>query len=119
MRIRTVMVAGALLLPSAATAQLPAPGIDARRPDRGVPEGRQPEAIARAQRVVRSRYSVEVYPLISRVTAVNEGSPTASWTSFGSGTRLDWRHSDYLSWTADGGTRSRTSVSPRASRAPH
>jgi hypothetical protein len=101
MHIRPVMVAVALLLPSVATAQLPAPGIDARRPDRRVPDGRQPEAIDRAQRLVRSRYSVEVYPLISRVTSVSEGSPTAQWTSFGSGTRLDWRHTDYLSWTLD------------------
>jgi hypothetical protein len=101
MRIRTVMAVVALLLPRVATAQLPVPGIDARRPDRRVPDGRQPEAIDRAQRLVRSRYSVEVYPLISRVTAAGEGSPTASWTSFGSGTRLDWRHTDYLSWTLD------------------
>ena len=101
MRLRTAAVAVALLLPSVATAQLREPRVGEPRPP--MPEGRQPEAIARAQRLVRSRYSVEVYPLISRVKAggVSEGSPTSSWTSFGTGTRLDWRHSDHLSWTID------------------
>ncbi|MFL5617338.1 MAG: hypothetical protein ACJ79A_02965 [Gemmatimonadaceae bacterium] len=103
MRIRTVIVAVALLLPSVATAQLRAPGIDGRNPGRQMPPGRQPEAIARAQAFVRSRYSVEAYPLISRVEAsgLGEGSPTARWTSVGTGTHLDWRQTDYLSWTMD------------------
>lgn len=103
MRISTAVVAVALLLPSVATAQLRRPGIDRPRPGEGISTGKQPEAIARAQALVRSRYSVEVYPLINRVEAsgVAEGSPTARWTSFGTGTRLDWRHTEYLSWTMD------------------
>ncbi len=102
MRIRTVMVAVALLLPSVASAQL-RPGIDGRNPSPRMPQGRQPEAIARAQALVRSRYSVEAYPLVSRVEAsgLGAGSPAARWTSFGTGTRLDWRQTDYLSWTVD------------------
>jgi hypothetical protein len=103
MRIRTAVVAVALLLPSALTAQRRAPGIGGPRPGLPIPSGRQPEVVARAQRLVRSRYSVEVYPLISRVEApgVSTGTPTSRWTSFGSGTRLDWRQTDYLSWTLD------------------
>jgi hypothetical protein len=103
MRIRTVMLAVALLLPSVATGQRMAPGLEGRGPDRRMPQGRQPEVIARAQQLIRSRYSVEAYPLISRVEAsgLGTGSPAARWTSFGSGTRLDWRHTDYLSWTLD------------------
>ena len=103
MRIRTALFAVALLLPSVATAQRRAPGIGGRLPGLPVPEGRQPDVIARSQAFVRSRYSVEAYPLISRVAAagVAGGSPTSRWTSFGSGTRLDWRQTDYLSWTAD------------------
>ena len=103
MRIRTAFVAAALLLPSVATAQLRAPRIGGRHPAEPVPPGRQPEVIARSQAFVRSRYSVEAYPLVSRVAApgVSEGSPTSRWTSFGTGTRLDWRQTDYLSWTLD------------------
>ena len=102
MRSRAMMVAVALLLPSVATAQL-RPGIDGRNPSPRMPEGRQPEVIARAQGLIRSRYSVEAYPLISRVEAsgLGTGSPTARWTSFGTGTRLDWRQTAYLSWTID------------------
>ena len=103
MRIRTLVIAVALLLPSVATAQRRAPGVGGRLPGLPVPTGRQPEPIARAQALVRSRYSVEAYPLISRVEApgLAAGSPTSRWTSFGSGTRLDWRQTDYLSWTLD------------------
>ena len=103
MRIRTAIVAVALLLPSAATAQLRAPRIGGRHPAEPVPPGRQPEVIARSQAFVRSRYAVEAYPLISRVESpgVAEGSPMSRWTSFGTGTRLDWRQTDYLSWTLD------------------
>ena len=103
MRIRTAVVAVALLLPSVATAQRRAPGIGGRLPGLPAPTGRQPEAIARSQAFVRSRYSVEAYPLISRVEApgVAAATPTSRWTSFGSGTRLDWRQTDYVSWTLD------------------
>lgn len=103
MRVRIVMAAVALLLPSVATAQRRAPGLDGRGPERRLPTGRQPEVVARAQQIVRSRYSVEAYPLLNRVeaTGLGAGSPPAKWTSIGSGTRLDWRQTDYLSWTID------------------
>ncbi|MEO6525206.1 MAG: hypothetical protein ABIP93_01140, partial [Gemmatimonadaceae bacterium] len=99
MRIRTALVAVALLLPSITSAQLRTPRIGGgRHPGQPVPLGTQPEVIARAQAAVRSRYSMEAYPLISRVEApgMESGSPTSAWTSFGSGTRLDWRHTEYL-----------------------
>jgi hypothetical protein len=103
MRIRTTMIAVALVLPSVAGAQRRAPGLEGRGPERRLPTGRQPEIVARAQALVRSRYSVEAYPLLSRVeaTGLGAGSPGARWTSFGTGTRLDWRQTDYLSWTLD------------------
>lgn len=103
MRIRTAIVAVSLLLPTVASAQLRAPGIDGLPPRGQTPTDRQPEAIARTLAFVRSRYSVEAYPLINRVeaTGLADGSPTARWTSVGTGTRLDWRHTDYLSWTLD------------------
>ena len=103
MRVRTAIVAIALLLPSLASAQRRVPGVDGRRPRPSIPEGRQPEPIARSQAYVRSRYSVEAYPLLSRVEAsgVADGSPSSHWTSFGAGTRLEWRQTDYVSWTLD------------------
>ena len=103
MRLPTALVAITLLLPSVAGAQLVAPGIDGRHPGRQMPPGRQPEAIARAQAFVRSKYSVEAYPLVSRVEATSaiQGGPMTRWTSFGTGTRLDWHQTDYLSWTLD------------------
>lgn len=103
MRIRSVAIA-LLLLPSVSFAQARAPRMGTgRRPGEPVPLGPEPEVIARSQRYQRSRYSVETYPLISRVQAPGfvAGSPVSSWTSFGTGTRLDWRHTQYLSWTLD------------------
>jgi hypothetical protein len=103
MRIRTALVAAALLLPSVASAQLRTPRVGGRHPGEPIPLGTQPEAIARSQALIRSRYSVEAYPLISRVEAGGfaSGAPTTRWTSFGSGARLDWRQTQYLSWTLD------------------
>jgi hypothetical protein len=103
MRIHTAIATLALLLPSLASAQLRMPRIGGRHPAEPVPPGKQPEAIARSQALVRSRYSVEAYPLISRMEATGPtaGSPTARWTSVGSGTHLDWRQSSNLSLTLD------------------
>ena len=102
MRIRSA-IAVVLLLPSVSFAQVRAPRIGGARPGQPVPLGPQPEPIARAQALTRSRYSVETYPLISRVVSSGfaNGTRGSSWTSFGTGTRLDWRHTQYLSWTLD------------------
>ena len=103
MRTCTVILAVVLLVPSVAHSQRRAPGIGGQLPGMPMPDVRQPDVIARSQAFVRSRYSVEAYPLISRVEAPGlvNGGPTSRWTSFGTGTRLDWRHTDYLSWTLD------------------
>jgi hypothetical protein len=103
MRIRSAFVV-ALFLPSVAIAQTRAPRIGGgARPGRAAPPSREPEAIARALAYQRSRYSVETYPLISRVQSpgYSAGRPISSWTSFGTGTRLDYRRNQYLSWTLD------------------
>ena len=103
MSTRTAIVAIALLLPSVASAQLRTPRVGGHHPGEPVPLGTQPEAVARSLALVRSRYSVEAYPLISRVEAsgFSSGSPASTWTSFGAGSRLDWRHTRYVSWTLD------------------
>jgi hypothetical protein len=103
MSVRAAILATALFLPSIASAQLPAPRVGGGHPTEPVPLGTQPEVITRSLALVRSRYSVEAYPLFSRVEASAPDSrlPATRWTSFGTGARLDWRHSDYLSWTID------------------
>ena len=102
MRIRTALVAATLLLPSAAFAQR-LPRIGGGRPGQPVPPGKEPEVIARSQAYQRSRYTIETYPLLSRVTApsLTPGSGTSTWMTFGGGTHLDYRYSQYLAWTAD------------------
>ncbi|MEO8621280.1 MAG: hypothetical protein ABI625_09465 [bacterium] len=96
-------IAVALILPSIAFAQGRAPRIGGARPGQPVPLGPQPEIVARAIAIQRSHYSVETYPLISRVQAPGyaAGRPISGWTSFGSGTRLDYRLTRFVSWTVD------------------
>lgn len=102
MRIR-IALAAALLLPSISFAQVRAPRIGGTRPGQPVPAGKEPDVIARSLAIQRSRYSIETYPIISRVEApgFSAGRPISSWTSVGTGTRLDYRHTQYLSWTLD------------------
>ncbi|MDB4893720.1 MAG: hypothetical protein JWL61_5575 [Gemmatimonadetes bacterium] len=103
MRFRS-LIAVALLVPCISEAQLraPVPRIG-RRPGEVVPLGPQPVELARALNYTRSRYSVEAYPLISRAIApaFTSGNPSSAWTSVGSGTRLDWQFTRYVSWTMD------------------
>lgn len=96
MRIRTLTAAALLLLPSVAEAQV-RPRVGGRHPGQPVPLSGQPEVIARSLALTRSRYSVETYPLISRVSTPG----VAAYTSLGTGTRLDWRLTPYMSWTFD------------------
>ena len=93
-----------LVVPALATAQVRSPRIGGgRRPGEPVPVGRQPEVVSRALAIQRSHYSVEAYPLISHVvtSGTASGGPLASSTSFGSGTRLDYRLTRFVSWTLD------------------
>ncbi|MEO5818424.1 MAG: hypothetical protein ABIT20_24345 [Gemmatimonadaceae bacterium] len=98
------LIACALLVPfmSEAQVRMPIPG-GGRRPGEAVPLGPQTVEIVRALRYTRSRYSVEAYPLISRSVSPSlvAGAPNQTATSFGSGTRLDWRLTRYVSWTMD------------------
>ncbi len=101
MRTRA-LVAIALVLPSLALAQRATPRIGGARPGQPVPLGRQPEVVARSSAITRSHYSVETYPLITRSVAPGfSGGPSISSTSFGAGTRLDYRYTRYVSWTMD------------------
>jgi hypothetical protein len=100
MRIRTAFAA-ALLLPSLASAQGRRPRIGGGRPE-VAPLGPQPEVIAKAVAIQRSKFTFESYPLLSRMAAPTfaGGKPVSNWT-VGGGTRADYRLTSLMSWTLD------------------
>jgi hypothetical protein len=103
MRVRAVVAIGLLLLPAGLSAQrIRAPRIGGRGPAQPAPLPPQPAAIARELAYKRLRLSVETYPLISYVQAPGFGDGVVtSWTSFGAGTRADYRLTRYASATLD------------------
>lgn len=104
MRVRAVVAIVLMLLPAGASAQrFPLPGAGRRGPAQPVPLSPQPEPIARALAYRRLRVSVESYPLISYVRApgfAGDGR-TSAWTSFGGGTRGEYRLTPHASATLD------------------
>lgn len=104
MRIRAVVALATLLLPGVSSAQrFPRPriGPDPARP-RPLP-GRTPEPIARALAYRRLRLSVESYPLVSYVQSqgLSVDGRGAAWTTFGGGTRAEYRITRFASATMD------------------
>jgi hypothetical protein len=102
-RVGTLAAIVALLLPFELSAQrLPLPGRGRAGPARPTPLPPQPEPIARNLAYKRMRVSVESYPLISHVRSGLSGDGLASsWTSFGMGSRLDYRLDRHVSATLD------------------
>jgi hypothetical protein len=101
-RAGTLAAIVVLLLPVELSAQrLPLPG-RGRHPGRPTPLPPQAEPIARNLAYKRMRVSLESYPLISHVRSGLSGDGlTSSWTSFGTGTRLDYRLNRHVSATMD------------------
>lgn len=102
MRIRTVVAIVLVLLPAGLSAQrIPLPrGRGAARP---APLPQQPPALAREMAYKRLPISVESYPLLSFVQApefTGDGL-MSSWTTFGMGTRADYRITSHFSATLD------------------
>jgi hypothetical protein len=96
MRIRAAATIVLLLLPAELTAQrTPLPGARPG-PARPAPLPPQPEPIARPLAYKRMRIAVEGYPLISYFD-----SPGVTGTSFGFGTRADYRLTRRISATFD------------------
>lgn len=90
-------------LPAGLSAQrVRLPGIGARRP-RPAELPPQPPAIARELSYKRLPLSVESYPLISHVesSGFSGAGIASSWTSFGAGTRADYRITRHFSATLD------------------
>jgi hypothetical protein len=104
MRIRAVVAIAALLVPAGLSAQrLPLPGTGRRGPARPAPLPPQAGPIAKNLAYKRLRLSVESYPLISYVRSpgfTGDGL-VSDWTSFGMGTRADYRLTRHVSATLD------------------
>jgi hypothetical protein len=102
-RAGAVLAMVVLLLPAGLSAQrLPLPGSGRRGPARPAPLPPQPEPIARNLAYKRLRLSVESYPLISYVRSpVTGDGPVSDWTSFGMGTRADYRVARHVAVTLD------------------
>lgn len=102
MRIRTVAVFALLSLPCALSAQrirLPRIGRGAKPEVAPLPPAAEP--VARALAYKRSRWSTEAYTLISSVRAPDAAGGAADYTTFGTGTRADYRYSERFSATLD------------------
>ena len=103
MRIRPALALLVMLfplLPSASEAQrLPArPRTGPARPT-SMPD--LPPSVAREMAYKRLPVAVESYPMVARYEADGFSGGASSWTSFGMGTRADYRVAKYLSATVD------------------
>jgi hypothetical protein len=100
MRIRALFAIAILLLPSAVSAQrIPIP--TRRGPARPTPLPPQPPTITRELGYRRLPYSIETYPLISRVVSPGFVNGTPSWMSGGLGTHADLKVTPVVSVTLD------------------
>lgn len=101
MRIRAVVAAGLLLLPSVMVAQgrITRPGRTTAEPTPLPPEI---PVVARALNVQRSRWTIEGYSMLSSVQLPSAaGGAVSSYTTFGSGTHADYRYTQRWSATMD------------------
>ena len=93
-----ILALAAVLLPAELSAQrLPPPRIGRRGPARPAPLPPQAEPVARQLAYRRMRLSVETYPI---VTYIRDGV-LSNWTSFGMGTRADYRVAPNVGVTLD------------------
>lgn len=109
MRIRAVVAIALLVLPAIASAQVRLPGTGRARPRPARPAELppQPGAITRETAMrwypIYSRLSFEAYPMVSYVQFpgfLGDGRQS-SWSTFGSGSRIDFRFTHFVSATLD------------------
>lgn len=104
MRIRRIAALVLLLLPAASSAQRRRiPTVEGRRPGEPVPLSPQPAPIARELGYRRLRVSIESYPLITYAQApgFTAAGGSSARTSFGAGTRAEYRLSPHAAATMD------------------
>jgi hypothetical protein len=102
MRRRALIAIALLALPVELSAQrVRMPGVFRRPRPAELPP--QPGSVAREMSYKRLNVSVESYPMVSHIEASGFAGPgmASSWTSFGSGTRADYRLTPHLSATLD------------------
>ena len=101
MRNRALLVTALLIAPAALSAQVRLPrGARGGTPPTAAPLPPEAPVVAKALAYKRSRWSGEAYTAINTFQ-VPEGGGLTTYTSFGSGTRADYRYSDHFSATVD------------------
>jgi len=101
--MRTAVVLTLLAAPAMLSAQrVPPPRLNGRGPTGPTELPPQIAPVARAVAIQRSRASFESYPMVSYIDAPGYGpSALSHWTSFGAGSRMDFRVRRNLSATLD------------------
>jgi hypothetical protein len=103
MRIRAIVAIVVLLLPAGLSAQrVPRRVTEKRGPARPAELPPQPGPVARVLEYkrwyVRSHFSMESYPLVSYIQSGRFAADgRTSWTTFGAGTRIDYRVTRFVS----------------------
>ena len=101
MRNRALLLTALLIAPAALSAQVRLPrGTRGGTPPTAAPLPPEAPIVAKALAYKRSRWSGEAYTLVTTFQVPN-GAGTTTYTSFGSGTRADYRYSDHFSATVD------------------
>lgn len=100
MRIRTVAAIALLALPATLSAQRLPRGVFGRGVGRAEPPP-MALAIARQMSYRRMHFSIESYPVVNFVEAPPSATGVAHWTSYGGGTRADYRLNRFVSATFD------------------
>jgi len=101
MRNRALLLAALVIAPAAASAQVRLPrGSRGSAPPTTAPLPPEAPVVSKALAYKRSRWSAEAYTLVSTFEAPGVNG-MATYTSFGTGTRADYRYSDHFSATVD------------------
>lgn len=105
MRVRALLAAALVLLPSVAEAQLrPRVRLGGQPPRTGgtLPDGPAARPVSQALRYQRLRVSVEGYPMVSRISVPSfAGVPGETFTTGGMGTRFEYRFHRMAAGTLD------------------
>jgi hypothetical protein len=100
MRNRGLLLSALLIVPAVTGAQLRRPPVARTAPPTTASLPPEAPVVAKALAITRSRWSIDAYSQISSFQ-IPDGAGTTSYTSFGSGTRADYRLSDHFSATVD------------------
>jgi len=102
MRARALVAIGLVVIPSLASAQQRPRIRMGGQPPRATPSGPQPRVVSEAMRYHRLNFAVEGYTQVSRVgIPAFGGMPEQSFTTGGSGTRLEYRFHRMAAGTLD------------------